>query len=39
MVIVEDFRGLTKADAVLLLVVTSLLAIPLENQHCVPTAT
>ena len=33
MVIIEDLRRLREADAVLLLVLLSLLGIPLEYQH------
>lgn len=33
MVIIEDFRRLGKADAMLLLVLLSLLGIPFEYQH------
>jgi hypothetical protein len=34
MIVAEDFRGLEKADAMVLLVLTSLFGIPLEYQHC-----
>jgi len=33
MVIIEDLRRLRKADAMLLLVLSSLLGIPFEYQH------
>ncbi len=36
MVVIEDLRSLKKADAMLLLVVASLLGIPLEYQHRAP---
>jgi len=34
MIIVEDLRCLKKADAMFLLVVSSLVGVPLEYQHC-----
>lgn len=34
MIVVKDLRCLRKADAMLLLVLTSLLRVPFEYQHC-----